>query len=116
MVTGNRTTPRSLIHFFNAISTIDDLANRVDLVKMLGDSCLDDETVATFISFIRQNLSQLISPQQILDTDKFHQEVANRIKPIVEQEVKRLDILSVICTRLLLLSMTFNSSPDSRKI
>lgn len=101
VITGERTTPRSLVHFFEAISTIDNLSQEIDMVKMLGDSCLDDETVITFISFVRQSLSQLISPQEILDASNFEQQVTNRIKSIVEQEVKRLDMLSVICTRLL---------------
>ena len=101
VVTGERTTPRSLVHFFEAIAPIGNLSQEINMVKMLGDSCLDDETVATFISFVRQNLSQLISPQEILDADNFEQQVTDRIRDIVEQEVKRVDMLSVICTRLL---------------
>lgn len=100
IVTGERTTPRSLVHFFEAIANIEQLDQQLELVQMLGNACLDDATVTTFIAFIRQNLFQLITPEEILEAQDFAQQVRQRIQSLVDQQVKRIDILAVISTRL----------------
>jgi hypothetical protein len=100
IVTGERTTPRSLVHFFEAIANIEQLDQQLELVQMLGNACLDDATVTTFIAFIRQNLFQLITPEEILEAQDFAQQVRQRIQSLVDQQVKRIDMLAVISTRL----------------
>ncbi|MEM7035849.1 MAG: AAA family ATPase, partial [Bacteroidota bacterium] len=99
-VTGDRTTPRTLVQFFESISSIEDLKANIGLVKMLGDSCLDPATVTSFISFVNNRLSRLISPEEILDAADFQQDVYATIKDQVVGETTRVDVLSVICTRL----------------
>jgi hypothetical protein len=100
VVTGERTTPRTLVQFFENIAHIKDLKKDLSLVKMLADACLDNNTVNSFMSFINNDLSKLISPEEIIDTKDFAKDVYERIKGIVDQQTKRVDILSVICTRL----------------
>lgn len=100
MVTGNRTTPRSLVQFFRETEKIERLADNLPLVKMLADASLDEETAAAFLSFIKLQLSQLISPEEIIGAKKF-EPIAKRLQALVDQQTKRLDILSVICTRLI---------------
>ena len=99
-ITGRRTTPRSLVQFFESIAPIEDLHAQLPLVRMLADSTLDQETSASFIAFVQQNLSRLVTPAEILGTDNFQDQILPRIHELVNQEVKRLDILSVLCTRL----------------
>ncbi|HHG84033.1 MAG TPA: ATPase [Bacteroidetes bacterium] len=99
-VTGERTTPRTLVQFFESIQSIDDLKENQGLVKMLGDSCLDPATVTSFLSFINNQLSKLISPAEILDAADFKVEVYDVVKAQVVGETKRVDIISVLCTRL----------------
>jgi hypothetical protein len=70
------------------------------LVKMLGDACLDAATVTAFISFISNRLSKLPSPAEILNAQDFQLEIAHPIRTMVVGETKRVDILSVISTRL----------------
>ncbi len=100
VVTGERTTPRTLVQFFENIVHVKDLKKDLTLVKMLADACLDNNTVTSFLSFINNDLAKLISPEEIVNTKEFEKEVYERIKGVVDQQTKRVDILAVICTRL----------------
>jgi MoxR-like ATPase len=100
LVSGERTTPRTLVQFFDSIQEIKDLKKDLALVKMLADSTLDSNTVTAFIAFLNNDLSKIISPEDILTSKKFDKEIYDKIKLLVQQEVKRVDILSVITTRL----------------
>lgn len=101
LVTGERTTPRSLVQFFETIKPIKDLEKEISLVAMLAHSCFERETVTSFISFIQNNLSKLITPEEIINSKKFDKDVQGSIKNLVcKGETKRVDILSVLCTRV----------------
>lgn len=101
LVTGERTTPRSLVQFFETIKPIKDLEKEISLVAMLAHSCFERETVTSFISFIQNNLSKLITPEEIINSKKFEKDVQGSIKNLVcKGETKRVDILSVLCTRV----------------
>ncbi len=114
VVTGERTTPRSLVQFFESISAIENLQEELALVKMLGDACLDAATVTSFINFAGNRLSKLPSPQEILEAADFHEQIAIPLRRIVVGETKRVDILSVISTRLFNYLITQNIILDGR--
>jgi len=99
VVTGNRTTPRTLVQFFEAIKQIPNLLNQLHLVKLLSDGCLDEETSVAFLNFVRMDLDKIIAPEEILGTGQF-KIVSGRIKDLIGGKPKRLDILSVMMTRL----------------
>lgn len=100
LVSGERTTPRSLVQFFESISGIEDLKAQLPLVKMLGDATLDAATVASFVSFVDHRMSKLLGPADILEADDFVVEVEEPMRKIVVGDVKRVDILTVMATRL----------------
>jgi MoxR-like ATPase len=102
-VTGGRTTPRTLCQFFDSIKDIADLKGNIELVNILAQSCLDEVTVADFLAFVKDNLEQLISPEEILDADDF-KVISRRITQLAkgEGDAKRVDRLATICTRLYL--------------
>lgn len=100
VLNGDRTTPRSLVQFFESIAAIHDLHERLPLVKLLGDACLDNATVTSFINFVGNRLSKLPAPQEILGSTDFQAEVAEPLRKMVLGETKRVDILSVVSTRL----------------
>ncbi|MBK8491691.1 MAG: AAA family ATPase [Saprospirales bacterium] len=100
LVDGTRTTPRTLVQFFQSIAPISDLTKDLALVRMLAEGCLDPETTAAFLTFARTELEQLISPAEILQANDF-QAVAARLRERVVQPVKRLDILSLTSSRLI---------------
>ena len=66
-VTGKRTTPRTLAHFFEQIEGIKDLKAGIELVATLAASSLDETTVAAFVSFVNDDLSALLHPEDILN-------------------------------------------------
>jgi hypothetical protein len=99
IVTGNRTTPRSLVQFFQSIHNIKDLNKNLALVKILADGCLDVETSVAFINFINMDLDKIIHPEAILSTADFKM-VSGQIRESVDGKTKRMDILSVMMTRL----------------
>jgi MoxR-like ATPase len=101
LVNNRRTTPRSLVQFFQAIQSIDNLQEQLPLVKMLGDASLDEETTQGFLNFIQFRLDQLPSPVELLDATDFSAAAA-RLERLAKgpDGSKRLDILSVVVTRL----------------
>jgi MoxR-like ATPase len=102
LVSGKRTTPRSLVQFFNSIRHIDDLREELPLIKILGDACLDEATTQAFINFVHLRLDLLPTPAQILEADDFAV-IADRLSRLVISDggaARRLDILNVVVTRL----------------
>lgn len=100
LVNGRRTTPRSLVQFFNSLETLDDLRDNIGLVRLLGDAALDAETTQAFLAFVNLKLDLLPTPEEMLETPDFDN-IASRLHRLIhEGETKRLDMLSVIVTRL----------------
>ncbi len=100
LVNGRRTTPRSLVQFFQAIRPIASLRDQLPLVKLLADATLDEATTQAFINFVNLNLDRLPAPEEILGTEDFAT-IVNRLDRLVNDgNTKRLDVLSVVVTRL----------------
>ncbi len=100
IVTGVRTTPRTLVQFFTSIADIEDLSAQIDLVQLLADACLDKATTAAFIHFIQHGMDKLVSPEEIVQTTDFEQQILPRLQQAVQQENLRVDVLSVLTMRL----------------
>ena len=103
VITGKRTTARTLTQFFSQIQRIEDLKSEIELVSTLAAGALDDITVATFLSFVNDNLQELIHPEDILDAADF-KPIAKRLKELAKGvgDAKRVDRLATISTRLFL--------------
>lgn len=97
---GDRTTPRSLVQFFNMIVDIPDLEQELGLVQMLADACLDKETVSAFIGFVRDKLGRLPSPANIMDAPDFDTAIKKPLWEMVNRATLRVDILATLSTRL----------------
>lgn len=113
ILNSERTTPRSLSQFFSQIQNIKDLKSNLNIVEAIALSSLDEITVASFINFINNDLNSLIEPEEILGAKNFL-EVSKKIIDLSTDSngVKRLDILSTICTRLYLKLMMENYQPE----
>ena len=98
---GNLTTARSIVAFANNITSLKDLKKQIDLVQILGKGSLDPETATTFTSFINDNLTKLITPEEILNSKNFDSEVKKGcVEKFSKGAVQRVDILSVLAYRL----------------
>ncbi len=102
-VTGRRTTPRTLVHFFEQIQGIQDIKAEIELVATLAAACLDETTVAAFVSFVNDDLSMLLNPADIFDA-KSPREWQKRFTELSKGKggATRVDRIATICTRLLL--------------
>ena len=101
MVTGSRTTPRSLTYFFDQIKAIEDLRANWDHVHALALSALDPEAATAFMSFVNDGLNELVSPDEILGGN--WPEIAARIDELAHDENGiRLDRLNAMTVRLYL--------------
>lgn len=116
MVSGDRTTPRTLVQFFESISSIDDLSQELGLVQMLADSCLDSNTATSFIAFVNNNLSKLITPEKIINSTDFDAEVLDHLEAIVKKATLRVDILATLCTRLVNYLVINEIQPDAAQL
>ena len=115
IVSGKRTTPRSLVQFFEQISDIPDLKKEMEIVSTLALSSLDDVTVGTFLGFVNDNLEYLISPEEILEAKDF-KKVSKRIENLSKSEGggKRVDRLATMCTRLYVTLTNEKYEPQSK--
>ncbi|MFC6632761.1 AAA family ATPase [Microbulbifer taiwanensis] len=100
LVSGERTTPRSLVQFFHGIAAIEDLRAELPLVNILARSCLDEVTCNAFIAYVEQNLGKLVSPQAIVDAEDFAASIGPHIEKSAGGPSPRIDILATLCTRL----------------
>ncbi|MDA7910058.1 AAA family ATPase [bacterium] len=102
-VTGQRTTPRTLTQFFGQTAGIADLQADAEHVAILAKSSLDDTTVGAFLSFVSDELTELVNPEEILEAKTFTP-VKKRLKQQAKtkQGASRVDRLAAICTRLFL--------------
>lgn len=115
-VTFKRTTPRTLEQFFRQIENIEDLQKEEELVRMLGMGTLDDVTIAAFMSFVRDDLTELIEPEEILSAENFSKIEEKLEKLSVDKDGnKRIDRISTICTRLFILIIKQEFAPGTRE-
>lgn len=95
VVNGERTTPRTLVQFFETIKEIESLDENLTLVKLLADSCLGEETSNVFINYVGLKVDQFIMPENLLKAVDFEKEM----KAILEC-LSTAGALSVFCERL----------------
>jgi hypothetical protein len=101
LINGRRTTPRSLVQFFQAIAPIDNFGDNLPLIKMLGDASLDHTATVSFLNFIHLQLDRLPSVEEVLQTHNF-KEIEKRLSRIIKEgETQRLDVLSVLIMRII---------------
>jgi hypothetical protein len=113
---GERTTPRSLVQFFQSIEHIEDLEKDLGIVQILADSCLDKEAVTAFIAFVRDKLGRLPSPSDIMDATSFEEEIQEPVWEMVNKSTLRVDLLSTLCTRLVNYLLVHDKQPSSQQL
>jgi MoxR-like ATPase len=103
MITGKRTTARTLTQFFDQISPIENLKADIELVHVLAQGSLDSITATTFLAFVNDELESLIDPVDILNAKDF-KPIGERIHKLAtgKGDAKRVDRIATICTRLYL--------------
>lgn len=94
--------PRSIVKFFNSISSIPFFSKQLDLVQMLGESAIGPEITSNFVSFIHNNLDRLMTAEEILDTKTPFKEIEKSLKNLIGESTNyRADIANVLVSRLI---------------
>ena len=97
--TGKKTTARSLVQFFKLISSIPDLKKEIGKVGILAAGLLDDTTVSSFLSFVKDDLD-LISIPEILEAK--HETEFSILKTLKGEDGHiRVDKISILIDRLI---------------
>lgn len=99
IVNNQRTTPRSLVQFFESIKGIEKLQEELQLLRILAEANLESATAIAFTNFVNMDLNKLVASEEILNAKKF-EEIKKKLEKLVDKKPQRLDILSVIMTRL----------------
>jgi len=102
-ITGKRTTPRSLVHFFHQLKSIPNLAGEAERVSRLAHACLDETTVSSFLAFVQDGLLKLPSPQDFLALPS-EEEAEKVLRAMADggQGMKRVDLVSTFLARMVL--------------
>ncbi len=103
IVTGKRTTPRSLVQVFSQLRAISDWKANLRRVSIIARGGLDDATVTALLAYIADDLQHLVSAREILEADSFAS-IAPRVVAAAtgKGNTVRVDRLSAILTRLVL--------------
>ena len=101
LVNHGRTTPRTLVHFFESIENVKDLKKNKKLIQLLGEASLDAETTAAFLTFIDQFDEEIPSPESILYASDFQKEIYPILYKIIATNQVRNDLLFALSIRLL---------------
>jgi hypothetical protein len=100
-VQGRRTTPRSLVHFFDQIKYIADLRSNLEFIHIIADSALDEVTTAAFMKFVLEDLEMLINPFDILESEDWSKTEKKLKQGVTDKSGDvRIDMLAVLFMRL----------------
>lgn len=92
---------RSVVMFFNSISSIPVFENMLPLIQMIGEGSVGSEFSTLFTMFINNKLDKIISPKDIL-THESDEYVINQLKSVVGKDDNyRADIASTVATRII---------------
>lgn len=92
-VTGLRTTPRTLVQFFNAINGLDWQTDH-NLIRILGEASLDTATVASFLYFIQNQDASLPTGEAVLNSENFETEIAPALRFPDQNGTGQLELVS----------------------
>ena len=92
---------RSIVMFFNSISSIESFEDNLGLIQMIGEGSVGSEFASMFTMFINNKLDKLVDVKKVL----FDENEENAIKMfkanIGSGETYRADIASTLTTRLI---------------
>jgi len=98
----SKVNPRSMVLFFNSISSIKDFNANLPLVTMIGEGSVGQEVANLFGIFINNKLDKLISPEDMMGGNE--KDVLKEILSIVgshKDNSYKAAIASVLTTRLI---------------
>ena len=111
-----KVNPRSLVTFFNSISSLTDFNASLDMIQMIGEGSIGPEATHMFVSFINNKLDKLVTPEYIMTKD--FDDVTKTLKKLCGETnlgSYRADIASVLSTRVINYSLTYAKDNEIKK-
>lgn len=109
------TNPRSIMTFFNSISSIPEFKDNLPLIQMIGEGSVGVEFSTMFTSFINNKLDKLVNPKDIL----LHQNEAYIIGElrncVGRGDDYRADIASILTTRIINFTLEYSEKNNITK-
>lgn len=95
-----KTNARSIVTFYNSISSIPDFEKNLPLIQMIGEGSVGPEFTTMFTSFIHNKLDKMLDPKQILTHDNESYIVGELRSTVGRGGNYRPDIASTLATRI----------------
>jgi hypothetical protein len=95
-----KTNARSIVTFYNSISSISDFEKNLPLIQMIGEGSVGPEFTTMFTTFIHNKLDKMLDPKQILTHDNESYIVGELRNTVGRGGNYRPDIASTLATRI----------------
>jgi hypothetical protein len=101
------TNPRSIMTFFNSISSIPEFKDSLPLIQMIGEGSVGVEFSTMFTTFINNRLDKLITPKDVLLHDNESYIIGELRNCIGRGNDYRADIASILTTRIINFTLNY---------
>jgi len=109
------TNPRSVMTFFNSISSIPDFMTQLPLIQMVGEGSVGPEFSTMFTTFINNKLDKLVTPKDVLLHDNEAYILGELRNCIGRDDNYRADIASILTTRIINFTINYSESNSITK-
>ena len=101
------TNPRSIMTFFNSISSIQDFDKELPLIQMIGEGSVGPEFATMFSMFINNKLDKLVTPKDILLHDNEAYIIGELRNCVGRGDNYRADIATILTRRLINFTLNY---------
>jgi hypothetical protein len=101
------TNPRSIMTFFNSISSIQDFDAQLPLIQMIGEGSVGPEFATMFSMFINNKLDKLVTPKDILLHDNESYIIGELRNCVGRGDNYRADIATILTRRLINFTLNY---------
>jgi len=96
-----KTNARSIVTFYNSISSIKDFDKNLPMIQMIGEGSVGPEFTTMFTTFIHNKLDKMLDPKQILTHDNESYIIGELRNTVGRDDNYRPDIASTLATRII---------------
>jgi hypothetical protein len=101
------TNPRSIMTFFNSISSIPEFKDNLPLIQMIGEGSVGVEFSTMFTTFINNRLDKLVTPKDVLLHENESYVIGELRNCIGRGNDYRADIASILTTRIINFTLNY---------
>jgi len=109
------TNPRSIMTFFNSISSIPEFKNELPLIQMIGEGSVGVEFSTMFTTFINNRLDKLVTPKDVLLHENEAYIIGELRNCIGRDDNYRADIASILTTRIINYTINYSETNSITK-